>query len=319
MNVLERARAKREAYKVNQAGRTKTYKFKPGKTLISLLPLHDEVDKPASERNYYREYGMHFIKNRKDEFVVSVGDRSLTYGEDCPVRDGLVDMIRYANSIGDDELAEQAKKSLAKKNVLIGVFVHKNTEGKEEGAQLISISESLHDQFLAVIEEYAAEDLDAPLRWEDRLCFIVEREGTGATDTRYKVLPAAKRMTVEPSVMTSAVGLDEYIKGQFDEAEKKALSYISSITGKSIEGSGAAAALTGGASRPAIAAPKEVTATVVDDDDDLLAAAPPRTSAPPAMAAARAEDAEFEDVMAPATKPELSADDLMAEIDRMAA
>lgn len=321
MNILERAKAQRQSIKETAASRTKAYKFKPGKTLISLLPLHTDLSKSAAEQDFSREYGMHYLKNKKKEFIVAVGDRSLTFGEQCPVRDGLVDMIRYANEIGDDEMAEVAKESLARKNVLFNAFIHQNTEKKEEGAQLVSISESFFDQFLAIIEEYAAEDLESVMRWNERLTFIVEREGTGVNDTKYKVYPAAKRQTIEPTVMAGAVNLDEYIKGQFADSVQKALNFIGQQTGRSLAGSGFAAALTAPVgsgvidSTARLVAPEEVA-----EDDDLLAAAPPRNASAPALASSREVDAEFDD-MAPAPKPETSASDadLLAEIDKLAA
>lgn len=323
MNILERARAQREAIKVSNAGRTKNYKFKPGKTLISLLPLHSALEKPVAERDFNRSFGLHYLKNKKDEFVVAVGDRSITYGDDCPVRNGLVDMIRYGKEIGDDELAEQAQKSLARKSELVGIFVHKNTENKEEGPQLASFSETLFDQFLAIIEEYAAEDLELPLRWNERLTFVVEREGSTMNDTRYKVYPAAKRLSVDSSVMTTAVDIEKYVEAQFAESVAKALTYIGTITGKAVAGSTAAAALTGGVSRPALEAPviegkarivEPTEPSVEDDEDDMMAAAPPpKKAGAPALASTRTEDAVFEDV------PTVSDDDLMAEIDKLAA
>jgi hypothetical protein len=321
MNILERARASREAIKINSAGRTRSYKFKVGKTLISLLPLHADIAKPAAERAFEREYGQHYLKNKKGEFIVAVGDRSLTFGEQCPVRDGLVDMIRYGNEIGDDELAELAKNSLARKNILFGVYVHKDTEGKEDGAQLASVSESLFDQFLAIIDEYAAEDLDSILRWDDRLTFIVEREGTTMTDTKYKIYPAAKRQSVNASVMDKAVNIEEYVRAQFTDSVGKALNYIASQTGRSLAGSSLHTALTAPPGSPVVDAPFKVVEPEGDDDDSLLAAAPPRTASAPALAASREVDAEF-DEMAPAPAPapaSVSDDDLLAEIDKLAA
>lgn len=316
MSLLEKIKGQREQIKVSRAGQTRTYKFRPGKTVISILPAHG--DKPE---DFYREFGQHYIKNRKDEFVVAVGDRSITYGEECPVRDGIVELIRYANKIGDDELAEKAKSSLARKNYLFNIIVHQDPDmKKEEAPQLASFSETLMDQFFSILEEYLSSEDGAKslLGWSDRLLFIVEREGTGVKDTRYKIYPAPKKQSVDAGVMTKAVNLDEYITAQFAEGVQKALAYVATASGRVASGSAVAAALSGGTT-PAIAAP--VVETVTDltgtSDDDLLAAAPsPRVADAPAMAHTRVEDAVFEEV-APVT--EANADALLAEIDLLAA
>jgi hypothetical protein len=324
VSILSKVRGQREAIKLNNAGRTRAYKFKVGKTVISLLPLHSDLSLSPNEQGFTRDFGMHYIKNSKGENIVTVGDRETTYGETCPIREGLVDMIRYANSIGDDDMAEAAKKSLGRKNVLMNAVVHQDPDKKAEAVpQLIQMSESLYDQLAAILEEYLTEDEEAALRWNDRLAFVVEREGTGVTDTRYKIYPAAKRLNVKPDVMNQAVNLEEYVTAQFQESVTKALSFIATSTGRAIEGSAFAAALTARpGSAPALSAP----VTVAAEDDDLLAEAPSKAGSP-ALEASRTEDAVFEDVAdddltgaasAPA-KSEASADDLLAEIDALAA
>lgn len=308
MSLLDKIKGQREAIKVNRAAMTRAYKFRPGKTVISVLPAHG--DKPE---DFFRKFGMHYLKNKKDEFVVAVGDRSITYGEECPVRDGLVEMIRYANRIGDDDLAEKAKKSLGKPAYLFNGIVHQDPDKKAiEEPQLFQLSESLMDQFFSILEEYIAEDSTALLGWNDRLLFVVEREGTTVTDTKYKIYPAPKRLSVKPEVMTKAVNLDEYIAGQFAEGVQKALTFIATTTGRAVSGSAVASALTGGGSA-ALEAPKEVA---VVDTEDLLAEAPAaaaRKADAPALEKATTTDAVFEDV------PTSAPDDLLAEIDALAA
>ena len=320
MNVLEKARARREQHKVNQAGRTKQYKFKEGKTAISLLPLHADIEKPTEQQDYVREYGMHYIKDAKGKMITSVGDRSLTYGETCVVREGLVDLQHYAKDIGDDDLAKQAKDSLAKKSNLIGVYVHKSTEGKEEGPQIISVSDSFLDQMNSVIEEYAADELDVVTRWDNRLVFVVDRVGTTATDTRYTIGAAKNRATVPAATMSKSINLEEYVKAQFDDSIQKALNYIATATGKSVEGSAAAAALTGGAG----AATKAIAAPKADADDGFdFDVAPSKKDAPTALDKAKVEDAEFEAVTETAPWDEGvggdDEEDLLAQIDALAA
>lgn len=326
MGILDKVKKDRESFKINNAGRTRAYKFKVGKTVISLLPLHSDLDKPVGDRGFTREFGMHYIKNAKGENIVTVGDRSLTFNEDCPIRDGLVDMIRYANSIGDDDMAKAAKESLARKTILFNAVVHQDPDGKkDEGAQLIQFSESLNDQLNSLLEEYLVDDEDALLQWGERLAFIVEREGTGPKDTKYKIMPLPRKVTVDASAMGKAVNLEEYVQAQFDDSVRKALNFIAVSTGRAASGSALAGALTGGAgsSAPALAGPKEVKATVVPEDDDLLAGIPDTPKTGSALDSARTTDAEFEEVKeAPAKTPaatESSTDDLLAEIDALAA
>jgi hypothetical protein len=320
ISALERIKQQREAIKLNRAGQTRAYKFKEGKTVISILPGH------ADPEEFFRKFGLHYLKNKKDEFVVAVGDRSICFDEPCVVRDGLVDMIRYANSIGDDDLSESAKKSLARPAYLMNIMVHQDPDKKaEEFPQLANFSESLGDQIFSILEEYLAEGADDLLRWKDRLLFVVERTGTGAKDTKYKVYPAAKRMSVDPSVMAKAVNLEEYVKAQFTDSVNKALTYISTATGRPVSGSAFAAALTApvGGATAALEGPVETATVVPSSDEDLLAEAPApaakRVEEAPALAAARTVDAEFEDVTAAAETPTKSDDDLLSEIDALAA
>lgn len=313
LSAIERIRQQREATKLNRAGRTQAYKFKPGKTVISILPGHEDPEA------FYRKCGMHYIKSVKDEFIVAVGDRQHTFDESCPVRDGLVDTIRYANSIGDDDLAESAKKSLAKPTFLYNVIVHQDPDKKaEEVPQLVSMSETLNDSLFGILEEYLADGSDDLLRWNDRIAFVVEREGTGQKDTRYKIYPAPKRVSVAPAKLAQAVNLEEFVQAQFTDSVKKALAYISVTTGKAVAGTAFAAALTSvpgsAVSAAALAAPSDDGDLLAGDDDDLLAESPAaaRVAEAPALASSRTTDAVFEDVA-----PSTASDDLLAEIDAL--
>lgn len=315
LSALERIKQQREQIKLNRAGQTRAYKFLEGKTVISILPGHDDPEA------FFRKFGMHFIKSKKDDFVVAVGDRELTFGEPCPVRDGLVDTIRYANSIGDDDLAESAKKSIAKAAFLMNIVVHQDPNKKaEEFPQLANFSENLGDQLFSILEEYLEDGSGRLLRWEDRIAFVIERTGTGQKDTRYKVYPAPRSVSVDPSIMSKAVNLEEYVRAQFTDSVNKALAYISTATGRPISGSAFAAALTaapGEGGSAALPAP-DVTPS---DEEDLLSAPPTeekRKAEAPALDKARAIDAEFEDV-APKTAPTATDDDLLAEIDALSA
>jgi len=312
LSAIERIRQQREATKLNRAGQTRTYKFKPGKTVFSILPGHTDPDA------FYRKFGMHYIKSKKDDFVVAVGDRQITFDETCPVRDGLVDTVRYANSIGDDELAESAKKSIARPAFLYNIIVHQDPDKKPEDApQLVSLSESLNDDLFAILEEYLADGGDDLLRWKERLLFVIEREGTGPKDTKYKVYPAPKRASVDPSKLAQAVNLEEFVQAQFTDSVNKALAYISVTTGKAVAGTAFAAALTStpGTATPALEGPKVDDGDLLaGDDDDLLAESPAaaRVADAPALASSRTTDAVFEDVT-----PSASSDDLLAEIDAL--
>lgn len=317
-SLLDKIKGKRAAIAENRASMTRAYKFKPGKTAISLLPLHDD----PYENKFFREFGMHYIKNKLGENVVVVGDRSLCFpGETCPVREGLVGLMRHANNIGDDEMANAAKESLGKGGYLIGGMVHQDPDKKAEAdPQLFQFSTDLFDKLLSSLEEYLQDGSDDLLRFNQRLMFIVERTGTTKTDTRYSIYPAAKRIDVDPAVMGKAVNIENYVKGQFDASVAKALSYISTAQGKPLAASAFAAALT--------AAPgsgtKALPATTVADDEDLLAAAPAvsekRAAASPALAETRVVDAEFTEVAkTPTPTPSSSAAALMAEIDDLAA
>lgn len=310
-SLLEQIKGKREQIKQDRAAQTRAYKFKPGKTVISLLPLHSDLEKPEAERGFYRQFGMHFIKNVKGENVVAVGDRSLCFpGQECPVRDGLVEMIRYGNATGDDTLSKIAKESLAKKSYLINGIVHQDPDGKKsDSPELFSFSENLLDQLLSTLEEYLADPGTNVLGWKQRMLFVVEREGTTMTDTRYKIMPLPRKLDVDPSIMTKAVNLEEYVAGQFSDVPK-ALSFISTVTGKPVSAAAFAGALTGSTTTPAI------TKAPAASDDDLLAAA---TTAAPALARSRTEDAKFEEVTPKTPAPSTSEEDLLNEIDNLAA
>lgn len=270
MSLLDKVKQRREEFQTKKASQTRTYKFKPGKTVISILPLHGVKD------DFTKQYGMHYIKNRAGDFVAAIGDRQITYGEECPVREALMELRRYASNVGDDELANQTNQSLAKPSNLVNVNVHRDPDGKAEDVpQLCAFSDSLMEQIYSILEEYLADDPSKLLRFDDRLALVIEREGTGLKDTRYKVYPAAKAVSVSPDILSKAVNIDEYIAGQFLDGAQKALAYVASVTGKAsiAHNTSMAKALTG------------PTPSAAKSNDEAI-------------------DVDFEDYAAPMAKPE---------------
>jgi hypothetical protein len=320
--LLDKIKGTKQAIAESRAAMTRAYKFKEGKTVISILPLHTDVSKPDDEKDFYVPFGQHYVKNKKGETIVVVGDRSLCFpGEECPVRDGLFDLMRKANEDGDTSMVEVVKESLAKESFLMNVIVHQDPDKKaEEAPQLVSLSKNLFDDLASVLEEYLAADMGQLMRWNDRLLLIVERTGKTKNDTRYKIIPAAAKKTIDPSIMSKAVNLPEYVNGQFNTSVTKALSWLSTALGRSLAGSSIAAALAPApGTAPALNAP---AAHATESVEDLLAtAATPatnaRAAAAPAMDKTMAVDAVFEEV--PAAAASSATEDLLAEIDNLAA
>lgn len=312
-SLKERVAAQRKQIADNKAAYLRSYRFKPGKTMVRVLPGI------ANPEDFAVEYGAHYIKDPRDssKVVAVVGDAEICYGKPDPVRQAISEYIHRCQERGDDQGAKNAKDWLARRTYLLNLKIIGGVD-KDNAGKVVpwEASTNQYDQILSLMETMFDADKD-PLDPNAGLVIVVERTGTGVQDTKYtfQAFPSPEKYPVTQEDLDARHDLAAYRDSKFGVSVTKALTALSSLLGYDVTTTaiGAAmasnaAALPSAASAPASSAPTDPV------DDDLLALE-------------NVTDAEFEpatddatsSAATPAATPAAAAaddlDSIMAELD----
>jgi len=242
----------------------KTAKLEAGENRVVILPGWREAD-PM----WYHDFGQHFIKDAADQIQAVYLCTHATFEKECAVCSALAAATRAA---ADDATTETLGKAKASRTVLVNALL---LDSKEPNTPVIlELKRGIFEQILDIVIEYEGKPLDP----DAAIILKLTREGKGL-NTKYSAMPTAKTHKVPAAVLSKLHNLDDYVKQESEEQQRRAIGAINSVAG--------VLPAPGGADTP--------------------------KTRPSALAApAKGKDADFEDVpdfdAAPAGSPEPSLD-----------
>jgi hypothetical protein len=240
----------------------KTVKVAAGKNRIRLLPGW----RKGQEEVFFHDFGQHFIKDEADNIKAVYICTSATHEQDCPVCNAIANGIK---NCGDDDIAKVLEKARPSRTVLINALMLDSTEPNTP--VILEIKRGVFGQLIEIISEWGAEAVFDPTAGKE---IIITRDGKGL-NTTYTAQISPKTSPYNTSVLSKLNNLDDYVKQESDEQQRRAIGAVNSVAGLLPAAGGAAAA---GAPRLAN------KATDFDDVPDLDMAEPvPAATAAPAL------------------------------------
>ncbi|MGV2866421.1 hypothetical protein [Achromobacter sp. AGC39] len=287
MATLAELLAKRKQA-LNAGNKGKTVKPPEGRSKWRILPSW----RPAghAEPAIDHPFAQHFIKDGANALKAVYVCTDKTFGRPCAVCDAVQAGIKAHEHDPDMKKVLESARSTAR--ILLNAL---HLDGPNPTTPVIlEISPRLYDSFLNLTMEWGEEVLSLDAGSD----VVIERTGKGL-DTKYSItpLPASKSTKVDPSIMTKLNNLDDYVKQESEEQEKRALANVSAVSG------------LGMTARPSLSAPSRPALGSVAPDEgpdptndipDAFAAAPaaaasaPSAAPTPAPAAQSVNDAELE-------------------------
>ncbi len=261
--LLATARSKQDAIKQ----RAKTIKPNPGANRYVLLPGWRSEEAHV----FYHDFGQHFIKNEADEIQAIYPCLEKTYGRPCPVCQGLSVALKASP---DEATTEVLKKAASSGSYLLNVLA---LDGDNAGTpQILEVRKTVFGQVLELMQDWGTAIFDT----ENPQIITINREGKGI-NTKYQVMISAKKHTMPANVFKQLNDLDDYVRQENEEQERRAIAAINGVAGLiSSTPKTSAAAMLGNSSKTA------------DDVADARAAEASRPSAGQA-----ALDAELDDLL----------------------
>lgn len=302
MGLRDRLDSTRQAAKERKAGSTRLFKWAIGKTKFRFVPGVED------ESEFYAEYGLHWLKDENGSTVGAVGDASICYGRDDIVRDGLLEVRRYASQTEDEALEERVNDMLAKRRYIAAIQVIEAPGEVPEEPVLADFPQGVFEAILSMMEDVFNEadndeEATSQLIGDDAIVFQIERSGTGK-NTEYSQTMTRKTASLPKGASEQIPSVKDWIAAQFDSSKiAQAAKLVSQMLGRPLDDSVIEGALASSSSQPAIT-DQSKKSSIADELDDEI----PLDGA--------SEDSEEADEAADPSTVE-GGDDVMAEIDNL--
>ena len=238
--LLDLINQKKQAIQANNRG--KTVKPPEGTSSWRILPRWDgDKENPV----FWHDFGQHFIKDTKGNLKAVYVCADKTFGSPCPICDAIQHGVMMSPN---DEVKNAIEQAKASQRVLINAV---NISAEKPDVEILELAPGTFAALLSVITEWGT---DSVLSLTGGRAITIERTGKGL-QTKYAVQASSRTYDLPEAIMKKATNLDEYVKQQSVEQEKRALANLNQVAGL-LGSSGAASA-------------KPDLASVASDLDDL--------------------------------------------------
>ncbi len=213
------------AKKASMKKTEKTAKVAPGKNRVRILPGW----KVGEEHVWFHDYGQHFVKDAADQIQAVYLCTSATFDKPCEVCTALAAAGRH---VTDDATQEVLAKAKASRTVLVNALMLDSTEPNTP--VILELKRGVFGQIVEIVEEWGMAALDP----EEGQEIVIQRDGKGL-NTKYTAQISPKKYKVPPAALTKLNNLDDYVKQESEEQQRRALAAINSVAGFLPAGTGA--------------------------------------------------------------------------------
>lgn len=211
--LMELMKNKKQALKQ----KAKTLKPNPGANRYILLPGW----RKGEEHLFYHDFGQHYVKNAAGEIQAVYVCTDKTYGNPCPICEGLSKAIKMTS---DDDTVALLKEAASGQSFLMNVLALDSDD--DATPQILEVRKSVFNQVLDLAEEWSAAMFDP----ESPQIITINRDGKGL-NTKYSVQISPKKHSLPKGVLSKLNNLDDYVRQENEEQQRRALSAINSVAG----------------------------------------------------------------------------------------
>lgn len=211
--LMELMKKKKQALKQ----KPKTLKPNSGANRYILLPGW----RKGEEHIWFHDFGQHYVKNAAGEIQAVYVCADKTYGNPCPICDGLSKAIKMTS---DDDTVALLKEAASGQSYLFNVLALDSDD--DATPQILEVRKSVFSQIVDLIEEWGAAVFDP----ESPQIITITRDGKGL-NTKYTVQISPKKHTLPKGTMSKLNNLDDYVRQENEEQQRRALSAINNVAG----------------------------------------------------------------------------------------
>lgn len=193
-------------------------KINPGKNRVRILPGW----RAGEEHIWYHDFGQHYIKDATDTIQAVYVCAASTFETECAVCNAIASASR---SITDDDTQATLAKAKASRVVLINALMLDSTEPNTP--VVLELKRGVFGQLIEILEEWGPEAFFDPAAGQE---IMIVRDGKGL-NTSYTAQITPKKYAVPPAALTRLTNLDDYVKQESEEQERRAIGAVNSVAG----------------------------------------------------------------------------------------
>lgn len=175
----------------------------------------------GEEQVFFHDYGQHFVKNATGELQAVYLCTDKTFGTPCPVCAGLSTAIR---STSDDDTVTMLKEASSGQSYLLNVLA---LDSSEPGTpQILQLGKLAFANVVDIIENWGVGVFDSA----EPMIVTINRSGKGLT-TKYVVQISPKKHPMPAGITAKLNNLDEYVRQESEEGQRRAITAINNVAG----------------------------------------------------------------------------------------
>jgi len=213
--LLDLINQKKQAIQSNNRGRT--VKPPEGTSTWRILPRWDG----NTDGEFWHDFGQHFIKDTKGQLKAVYVCTDKTFGQPCQVCDAIQHGIMTSPN---DEVKQTIEGAKAAGRVLLNAV---NLGGEKIEAAILELSPNVFSQLLSIMGEWGTEEI---LALKQGRAITIERTGKGL-QTKYSLQASSRKTDLPEAIMKQATDLDDYVKQESVEQERRALANLKQVAG----------------------------------------------------------------------------------------
>lgn len=223
-NIFALLEKKKQELEAQSGRRGRTEKLPAGKSRWRILPGWRGGD----DAEFSATFGQHFVKvPGSDKPVAIYVCTDVSLGKPCDVCQAIEQGILQTT---DDKVINALKESKSSRRILVNALRRDGAEPNK--VVILELAPTAFEQFLDGARQYAQESINVlDLAAGHDVAF--DKSGTGM-NTKYTTVMVPKATTIDKSVLSNLVNLDEYVRQEYEQGLKKALTAVAQATGKTL-------------------------------------------------------------------------------------
>lgn len=215
---LSKLQALMKSKKASMKRVERTAKLNPGKNRVRILSGW----RPAEQHVWYHDFGQHFIKDAADQIQAVYVCAAGTFEKDCAVCDAL---LAAGRMVTDDETQKTLAKAKPSRTVLVNALMLDSSEPNTP--VILELKRGVFGQLIEILEEWGPVAFFDPEKGQE---IAIQRDGKGL-NTTYTAQITPKVYPVSAASMARLNNLDEYVKQESEEQERRAIGAVNSVAG----------------------------------------------------------------------------------------
>ena len=204
------------------SGKNNAVKPPSGKSRWRILPGW----RPEDQNTFFHDFAQHWIKDAAGTVLGVFTCEHKTFGRECEACDTVNEAIRGTK---DDLLLKKLKDMQGRGGILVNALRRDGDAKSDTQPVLLTLTGGVFEDYLKALTEAGGSGVNL-LDLEEGRDIVIERTGSGMTDTKYSLTVAAVSTKISEDVMANVTNIDIWIEADRKKGIAKGIGVVGQAT-----------------------------------------------------------------------------------------